>query len=456
MKNSTIIINLFCCLVLAGSCRDYVEIDLVGQRELKYTDDYQNMLNNSTQVEASFYLPVLASDDIKSEDEVYLNRLYNADAGAYTWAADLVGDNNEDQDWARLYNQIYKFNLIIDEVMQSQNGTEPQKKSILAQAKVHRALNYFYLVNIYAKQYDGSTASSDLGVPLLTKPDLYARLDRQPVEVVYTQIIDDLTSSIADLPALPNFNILASKAAANAILARVYLQMRDYAEAIQFAEAALSYQNGLVNLSDYVDAPNTYPYVLSDPEEIFVKTLSNNSPTLALNPELLSLFDESDLRVKLFTASGDAFAWNSFVGTGYWKHRIMNLTSKVTNGPTVPEMMLIKAEVLARDANRFAEALPILDELRRHRFLEADFTPMQGTIQQDVLSNVFEERRRELMAKGLRWFDQKRLANEGFIGTKTRTFKGETYTLEPNSNRYVFPIASKYIVLNPEIKQNPR
>ena len=457
MKKNNIILLLLCVVFLLTGCRDYVEIDIVGQRELKYTEDYQNILNSSLQVEGSFHMPVLASDDIASDDDAYLNRLFNADAAAYTWAADIVGDNSEDQDWAGLYNQIYKFNVIIDEIMESLNGTEAQKKYILAQAKVHRALNYFYLVNVYAKQYNSSTASSDLGVPLLTKPDLYSRLDRKPVAVIYNQIIDDLNSALIDLPNLPNFNVLASKAAAYGILARVYLQQSDYNNALRFAENTLAYQSRLVNLSDYVSAPNTYPYVLNDAEEIFVKTLRNNSATLALNPELLSLFDEDDLRLKLFTANGDAFgSLNAFKGRGYWKQRTMSLNGKITNGPNVPEMMLIKAESLARDASRFKEALPILNELRRHRFTAEAFVPLTISTQQTMLEEVINERRREFMAKGLRWFDQKRLANEGLIGTITRSYKGETYSLEPNSNRYVFPIATKYIVLNPEIEQNPR
>jgi len=433
-----------------------VEIDLVGQRELKYTDDYQNMLNNSLQVEQSFYYPVLASDDIGSTDDVYLNRLYTADANAYTWKADIAGDNAEDQDWARLYNQNYKFNLIASEVLQSERGTAEQKRSIFAQAKVHRALNYFYLVNIYAKQYDAATAAIDLGVPLLTSPDLFASLQRASVQAVYDQIIADLTSAIVDLPVKANYNILASQTAAKGILARVYLQMGNYQEAARYAEETLANQSGLVNLNNYIAAPNTYPYVLNDPEEIFIKTLGNASPVLSLNPELLALFEPGDLRKELFTADGSAFGtWSAFAGTGYWKHRIMLLSFKVTNGPNVPEMMLIKAEALVRGGS-YAQALPILDQLREQRFRPQDFNSLTATSQQAALQLVINERRKELMAKGLRWFDQKRLAKEGLVTTQTRVLKGETFTLEPGSNRYVLPIASKYIVLNPEIVQNPR
>lgn len=459
MKNKIITFGLATIFVSSlVSCRKFVEIDLVGKRELKYTQDYQSLLNNSTSVEKSYYWPVLASDDIYGSDEAYLNTLLLTDANAYCWKSDLVGDNNEDPDWADQYQQIYLFNQVATEIMDSQGGTDAQKKNILAQAKVHRALNYFNLVNSYAKQYNASSANTDLGVPLLTRPDLYAKLDRKSVETVYEQIIEDLSSAIPDLPEQANFNILASQSAAQGILARVYLQMRDYGKALQYAELVLAkpYYK-LIDLKQYKAAPNSYPNILDDTEEIFIKSLRNSFPTLSLNPDLLALFEPGDLRATLFTVDGSVFTWTPFQGKAYNKHRIISANAKITNGPTLPEMMLIKAEALARDNERFAEALTVLNNLRSNRFEDKAYKPLQITDQQAILKLVINERRKELMGKGLRWFDQKRLAAEpGFVNTQTRTYKGESFTLAPNSNRYVMPIASKYIVLNPEIIQNPR
>ncbi len=459
MKNKIITFSLATIFVSSlVSCRKFVEIDLVGKRELKYTQDYQSLLNNSTSVEKSYYWPVLASDDIYGSDEAYLNTLLLTDANAYSWKSDLVGDNNEDPDWADQYKQIYLFNQVATEIMDSQGGTDAQKKNILAQAKVHRALNYFNLVNSYAKQYNASSANTDLGVPLLTRPDLYANLDRKSVETVYKQIIEDLSSAIPDLPEQANFNVLASQSAAQGILARVYLQMRDYGKALQYAELVLARPHyKLIDLKQYKAAPNSYPNILDDTEEIFIKSLRNSFPTLSLNPDLLALFEPGDLRATLFTVDGSVFTWTPFQGKAYNKHRIISANAKITNGPTLPEMMLIKAEALARDNERFAEAVTVLNNLRSNRFEDKAYKPLQITDQQAILKLVINERRKELMGKGLRWFDQKRLAAEtGFVNTQTRTYKGESFTLTPNSNRYVMPIASKYIVLNPEIIQNPR
>ncbi|MFD2599243.1 RagB/SusD family nutrient uptake outer membrane protein [Sphingobacterium corticis] len=459
MKRNFIFITILsAALFTTSACRKYVELDLIGQRELKYTEDYKALLNYRVDMEPNLYFPVLASDDVYSADDSYLNRFMAIDANAYTWAGDIVGDNQEDPDWQKLYKQIYITNQIIAEAPDSRGGSELEKKQIVAQAKVHRATAYYFLVNTYAKQYNPASAGTDLGVPVLTKPDLFAKLDRMPVQGVYDQIISDLTTAMVDLPEMTQVNTLPSATAAKAMLARTYLQMENYPLALQHANEVLAVQNKLTDLQLFVNSPNTYPSLTRDTEEIFIKTTRNTYPTLALNPELLNLFEANDLRRTLFVVEGAAFGtWQSFNGFGYNKLRIISQNQALTNGPTVPEMMLIKAEALVRNAATFAEGIAVINELRKFRFETADYQPFVAANQAEALKLVINERRKELMAKGLRWFDQKRLASEpGFVTTQTRTYKGVTYTLEPNSPRYVMPIATKYIVLNPEIIQNPR
>ncbi|MNL74264.1 hypothetical protein D3C87_1998750 [compost metagenome] len=56
----------------------------------------------------------------------------------------------------------------------------------------------------------------------------------------------------------------------------------------------------------------------------------------------------------------------------------------------------------------------------------------------------------------MRWFDQRRLNKDAmFAQTYSRVFDNVTYTLEPNSNKYVFPFAQLNISQNPEMVQNP-
>ncbi len=124
-------------------------------------------------------------------------------------------------------------------------------------------------------------------------------------------------------------------------------------------------------------------------------------------------------------------------------------------GPNVPEMMLIVAEAAAR-SNDAATAVSEINAIREKRFATVDYTPVAASTGAEAMQLVIAERRREFFGTGLRWFDQKRLNKDAaYAITVTRDFKGVTSTLQPNSNRYAFPIANKYILLNPEIQQNP-
>jgi len=70
---------------------------------------------------------------------------------------------------------------------------------------------------------------------------------------------------------------------------------------------------------------------------------------------------------------------------------------------------------------------------------------------------LIQERRKELPFSGnLPWEDLRRLNQEpNFAKTLTRMLNGETFSLPPGDNRYVYPIPENEISLS-GIQQNPR
>ena len=68
---------------------------------------------------------------------------------------------------------------------------------------------------------------------------------------------------------------------------------------------------------------------------------------------------------------------------------------------------------------------------------------------------ILLERRKELLMRGLRWMDLKRLNMEGAAITLTRTVNGQVYTLPPNDLRYALPIPEDVIAIS-GMQQNPR
>jgi len=456
MKNRYSII-LFALAITLASCRKYVEIDQLSVRTLKYTSDFRNTMNNNGVLEGTYSYPILSGDDIDISDATRQNFLGDILGNVYTWAPKYTSDSQSDADWDKQYRTIYVCNQVLDGVLTSQDGTEAEKQRIYAEALVHRAYAYLTLVNMYGKQYNSATASTDLGVPLLTTQNLFTKLDRASVADVYKQILGDLRKSISRLPGLAEYNVRPAKVSGYAIFAKTYLNMRDFNNAALYADSALALQSGLLDLKTYENAPGTILVRLLNPEIIFSKIAGVNYAATSLSSDLLTSLGTTDLRYKLFTDVGNRFRGQfsaSFTGRASTKYLINE--SVINNGPTVPEMMLIKAECLSR-AGKTADAMTLINNLRIKRFTAANYAPLTAASAADALRIVVEEKRREFFGTGMRWFDQKRLnLDNDFAITKNRSFKGVNYTLQPNSNLYVYPIGDKYILLNPELQQNPR
>jgi hypothetical protein len=69
---------------------------------------------------------------------------------------------------------------------------------------------------------------------------------------------------------------------------------------------------------------------------------------------------------------------------------------------------------------------------------------------------ILTERRKELIFRGLRWPDLRRLNKDGAGVSVTRKLDGQTYTLTPNSLKYTWLIPQQVIDFNPGMPQNPR
>jgi hypothetical protein len=226
--------------------------------------------------------------------------------------------------------------------------------------------------------------------------------------------------------------------------------MQKYDSAGVNAQKALDRQSTLLDLQTLTTG--TLPKRLNDPEIILSKVASFYT-LLPLSSKLINLFSTTDLRYSLYTVDGGSL-YPSFTGRAYYRNKWIG--EDINVGLSVPEMMLIKAESLVRKG-QYNDGIQVLNDLRKMRFKTADYVDLSAQSASEALKIVIEERRRELMGRGMRWFDQRRLSTEtGLVDTVQRVVSGVTYTLAPMSNRYTFPISAKVTDLNPEIEQNPR
>lgn len=457
------VLTISTCVLLAlalTGCKKYVDIKTQGTLVPGETSNYRYLLNSNGNFEGTVTMPDVVADDVNIVDSAQMAQLVNSSSyipfvNAYTYqSATYTVLGSSDPEWDLIYKGINTCNTIITETPASTGGSDADKNQIIAEAKVHRAYAYLALVNAYAKPYDATTSTTDPGVPLILTATVDQQLVRNPVADVYKQIISDLTSAYPYLPAANSYNFMPSKPAAFGVLARANLYMGNYEQAGAWADSALAIQSTLNDLATFTQA--SYPGRLKNPEVLLSKqayTSYSYTTGLRLSDSIVNLLGTTDLRYSLFTAP--AASYSSYY-TGRYSYRESAGAYEIRNvGPSVPEMMLIKAEALARKSD-ISGALTQINNLRKKRFTTANYTAITATTADQALIEVIKERQREFFCKGLRWFDQRRLKNDSrFSRTITRTFRGTTYTLAPNSNRYVLPISSYYSQFNPGITTNP-
>lgn len=451
--------NLFILFLpmLLVSCHKYVDIQPKGKIVPTTLGDFQQLLNNSAVFNLGSGTTDLMTDDVAFTDTSIFTSMDPVSLNIYSWAEGIYQASQDDPEWNLYYKQIYYANVVIEGAASATNSTDTGRAQLIAAAKVHRAYAYLCLVNQYAPQYDSGTAATDRGVPLLLEPTFTQKLDRASVKDVYAQVLDDLHKAVPSLPGLPVYNSNPSGAAAYAILARAYLDMGRYSDALTYADSTLQLQNTLLDLRPLSTSNSPFDFLglpasNVNPEVILMKASNQQDAPIMLSQELLDLLGPDDLRRKVF-AIGDQLLINY---DGYIFSYISPLEAPHV-GPRVGEMYTIKAECQARLGDAQG-AMQTINALRVYRIDPAKYQLLTAASQQDALMIALQERRRELMGRGFRLFDLKRL-NKDPVTAKTVTHpwsNGTTLQLAPNSNRYIYPVAPKILAANPEIGQSPR
>ena len=447
-------------------CNDYLDIKPKGEKIPTTVSDYETLLNYESVQKVSDTYPAYLTDDVFLPDVAEgtatpgLNSVDQSIRNLYLFKKEVFGDAQDDGFWFASYNRIYYYNTVIDNIMDADGSDEQQKLSIRAEALISRALEYLYLVNGYAKYYDVRTAESDPGVPLILDEDISKKnLVRASVKDVYAQIQSDLQTALPNLPMQAKGNAFrASKAAGYGVLAKMYLYMGNYAEALKAANAVLEMNNSLLDLKKYavVKAQSSIgrtnvPQDIDNPENIYIKFapyVYGLSSKVFGSDELISLFSEDDMRLQVyFTKNFRNIPTDKYVWAPYLRANL---------AVSSPEIYLIAAECEAREGS-IERAIALINKLRDNRI--KNNTDIVATDRNDALQKVLEERRRELAMSGMvRYIDLKRLNQESqFAKTVTHVTGEGTFSLEPNSPLYVLPIPAKVMRFNKNsMQQNER
>ncbi len=354
----------------------------------------------------------------------------------------LVDNTFVSDSWANGYESINQANLILDN-LDIVTSSDDRRNVIEAETKFLRALNYFELVRLWGLPYEAGTTNNQPGVPLrVIGYEDYSQplpVERATVEEVYALILSDLETAYANLPVTNT--IFATKYAAQALRARVYLQMQNYAGARDaandvivnsgarlapnFASAFNNDANSVEDLFDFQVTNQT-----GDSDFITFYASQDNGGRggdIVLNQAYFNLFDsQSDQRAQL-TYIGD-----------YGDDLTGKYTNQFANIPLIrlAEMYLIRAEGNIM-TNSNVGASPE-DDINALRLRSGASTVSAPLTQEDILL----ERQLEL-------------AFEGFLLHDLKRTQSDVDGLPYNDPSLVLPIPQTEMDTNNLIEQNP-
>ncbi len=374
--------------------------------------------------------------------------------------------------YKELYSNINEVNQILAYLPTLTDISEDSINQIKSESLCIRAFDHFVLVNIYAQNYTYTDDASHKGI-IYNQSVQEVGVDypaRETIATTYTYIIKDLET------ALDNFtstNVLEGESysyfttnACKALLAKVMLFAGDYEKAISYAgEVILNSGIQLMSKDEYVEEWSQTDVPVSEiimelsasqnNEGDYVGTLSefynytseSDYEDYTASADLLSLYETDDVRgYNMFieaTLSTQVSYQESLVDENYY------FTRKFQDNPGVPllrlsEMYLIRAEAYVR-VDEPENALTDLNTLRENR----GATTVVAT--DDLLEEIFTERRKELCFEGNLLFDIARFhkdieRNAGCIAN--------TCDLSYPSSYYILPIPQYTIDLNSNLVQN--
>ncbi|WP_158617942.1 RagB/SusD family nutrient uptake outer membrane protein [Chitinophaga lutea] len=368
-------------------------------------------------------------------------------AEALVYSSSIIPSNNTFvySLWKKLYAGIYQANVIIENVPDNLLLSDTVRARAEGEARFVRAFQYFHLVNIWGD------------VPLINSSDIRFGLNapRTEAKEVYKFILSDL--KIAKILLKEQYpgeeRARATKWAAIALLARVYLTLGDWSNAELEASS-------IINSGFFTPLPMASTAFFKGSKETIlqiwnqggftslggalVPSTANTVPTFSITDSLIMSFDTADERRR---------SWIKDVSIGSktyrypYKYRNRTVTSG-TNGEYLiiqraSEMYLVRAEATAQ-LGKMGDAARDINVVRAR----ANVKPMDSILsKEDCLAIIFKERRKEFFVEGwLRFFDLKRTGQIDHVMKKVKP----TWTTEAE----LFPIPLEEIGRNPSLVQN--
>lgn len=361
--------------------------------------------------------------------------------GTFTNLSDIYSKQmtNSNGSAATIYGNGYLLFADANTVLANLDKFEDQdrKDRIEGEALFLRGLGYFDMARLFGQQYNAGGGNTQPAVPIvLDPPDGDRKIPRNTVEEVYTQAISDLTAAYNKLPA--SNGTQADKYAAQAILARVYLQQGNYVAARDAAHDVIensghSLESSFSNVfgSDDNTDETIFSWVVTTQESSNAQVthfaseeLGGRGGDIFISQDYIDKFDSDlDKRKEFNYTDGGSTLSSKF-------------TKQFANAEQVrlAEMYLIRAECNFREGESTGAA-PLIDI---NTIRARSSAPALATLTLDL---ILTERELELGFEGFALHDYKRTQRN--IGS-----------LAFNHNKLIFPIPRSARDRNSLLSQN--
>ena len=403
--------------------------------------------------------------------------------------------------WNDYYRTIYRTNQALNHIPNIQMDAT-LKAQYVAEARFVRALMYFDLASFFGN------------VPLIVEdPTVTTRVQQVPQAQVEAQVIADLVAAIPDLPTTYSAANLgrATKPAAQALLAKMYMQQHKYQEAsdlfatiissgkyslvpsyldnftdsnennsesvfeVQYTGSVLDVGQAqdIASASEGYDRPNffgppVYSFADVQPRQWLTAAYTDSTVALASGSSTRHQIDpRRDISI-ISALNPDRFYGKTFQELGYnpsqqyWRKYLNDRTrtspENFTSGINFrviryADVLLLQAEAL-NELGRPADAVPLVNQVRARVGLAG--IDAANYDQTSLRLYMRTERGRELAGEGQRWFDINRW---GLLDDQA----GLDYLIarDPDFTNFVLgkskllPIPQTDIDLDASIKQNP-
>lgn len=392
--------------------------------------------------------------------------------------------SNKIVDWRPVYRTINYCNTVIDfapQVLESDKTlTQDALDAYLSEVKALRALMYFYLVR--------SFGDVPLKLKSTSSDEEIATIPKNSQQEVLNQILKDLSE--AEAKAVVSYGSQAmdkgriTRYTINAIQADVYLWMDQYEEVVAACDKIISSKRfGLINAGSAWY--NTLYRTGNSNESIFefqfdaqkLNTFYNmfatgNKRFVAAN-QVMDLVYSTDEENNLRDLRADGASLRAEDGL-IWKYVGKNDKDLIASSDSYThwfvyryaDVLLMKAEALAQ-LGRGQDALDIVTTIRtRANALEAtNLNPDPAKIE-EVSRFILEERAREFMFEGKRWYDVLRYVKRNNYANKAYLLEMVSNIVPANmvrtaqakmedQNSHYFPIYEYELQTNKSLVQNP-